>query len=489
MSLRLKLLLPLVLLALLMGAYIQFAWAPRACAEAEQAQMKFVGLHLDSVVEGMIPLLLGNQLDIVYENLGALRKTNTDWTRVELLHPRGSRIYPFGADAAAEPKADVRRVEKPIRHLDINLGKLVVAVDMAPTFAKVRRQANDLSVMLLTMLGVIFTAVALVVELAVRQPLSILAEATRKLAAEDYQAPLPRVRGSEVGTLVASFAQMREELQRQQEELRDEHARLLEEVRDRERAEADVRDLNQTLEQRVARRTADLEAANKDLEAFSYSVSHDLRAPLRAIHGYAQIVADEYRDKLDEEGRRYLDSVCANTARMDKLIDDILGFLRLGRQELTAEPINMARLAQEVADELLAALAPGRKAKVEVGNLPPASGDPAMIRQVFVNLLSNALKFSATREQALIEVRGSPGPAANEYEVRDNGVGFDMAYAGKLFGEFQRLHSAKDFEGSGVGLAIVKRIVARHGGEVRAEGKPDAGATMCFTLPRLQGGR
>ena len=490
MSLRLKLLLPLVLLALLMGAYVQFVWAPRACVEAEQAQMKFVGLHLDSVVEGLIPLLLGNQLDIVYENLGALRKKNQDWTRVELLHARGSQIYPFGAAAAAaEPKVDVRRVEKPIRHLDMDLGKLVVTVDMAPTFGKVRRQAIELSAMLLTMLGVIFTAVALVVELAVRQPLSMLAEATRKLADEDYSAPLPHARGSEVGTLVGSFASMRDALQRQKRELRDEHARLLVEIRERERAEAETRELNQSLEQRVARRTADLEAANKDLEAFSYSVSHDLRAPLRAIHGYAQIVATDYREKLDEEGRHYLDSVCANTVRMDKLIDDILGFLRLGRQELTAEPINMAQLAQEVANELLAALPAGRKAKIDIASLPPASGDPAMIRQVFVNLLSNALKFSATREQSLVEVRGSAGPAANEYEVRDNGVGFDMRYADKLFGEFQRLHSAKDFEGSGVGLAIVKRIVARHGGEVRAEGRPDAGATMYFRLPRPQGGR
>lgn len=482
MSLRLKLLAPLAFLALLMGAYIQFVWAPRACAEAEQAQMTFVGLHLDSVVEGLMPLLLGNQLDIVYENLGALRKKNHDWARVELIHPRGSRIYPFGADAAVQPKADVRRVEKAIRHLDMNLGTLVVSVDMAPTFDKVRRQANELSVMLLTMLGLIFTAVALVVEIAVRQPLSVLAEATRKLADEDYEAPLPRAGRSEVGSLVGSFSSMRDALQRQKRELREEHARLLVEIRDRERAEAEARELNQSLEQRVARRTADLEAANRDLEAFSSTVSHDLRAPLRAIHGYARIVA---RDKLDDEGKRCLDSVCANAVRMDKLIDDILGFVRFGRQELTAAPINMARMAQEVADELLAALPPGRTAKIEIGSLPPASGDPAMIRQVFVNLLSNALKFSATREQSLVEVRGSAAQASNEYEVRDNGVGFDMRYADKLFGEFQRLHSAKDFEGSGVGLAIVKRIVARHGGEVRAEGKPGVGATIYFSLPRL----
>ncbi len=483
MSLRLKLLLPLVLLALLMGAYIGWVWAPRSFAEAEQAHLKSVGRHLDSVVEGMVPLLLGNQLDIVYENLAALKKKNPEWTQIEIVAPNGRRLYPFDEEVAPPaPNGDRRRIEKPMRHLDMNLGRLSVTVDMASALERLRRQAQELAVLLFAMLGVVFVAMALVVELAVRRPLAVLAEATGRLAREDFQAPLPPAARNEVGTLVDSFAMMREALQRQQEELRDEHARLLAEVRDRERAEAEVKQLNQSLEQRVAQRTADLEAANRDLEAFSYTVSHDLRAPLRAIHGFAQIVVDEYRDKLDAEGRRCLDSVCANTVRMDRLIDDILGFLRLGRQDLTAEPIAMAQLVREVFDELLAAM-PGRKARLTVGNLPPASGDPAMVRQVLVNLLSNALKFTATREEALIEFRGTPGAVMNEYEIRDNGVGFDMRYAGKLFGEFQRLHSAKEFEGSGIGLSIVKRIVSRHGGEVGAEGRPGEGAVIRFTLP------
>jgi len=486
-SLRLKLLLPLVLLAMLMGGYIGLLWAPRSFVEAEHAHIKSVSRHLDSVVEGLVPLLLGNQLDIVYENLAALQKKNPEWTRVEILASNGRRLYPFD-EQGVTPSArdDLHRIEKPMRHLDMNLGRLVVTVDMAPTIEKLRRQTEELAALLFTMLGLVFAAMALVVELAVRRPLALLAEATGRLAREDFQAPLPAIGRNEVGTLVDSFAMMREALQRQQEELREEHAHLLAEVRDRERAQAEVKELNQSLEQRVAQRTADLESANRDLEAFSYTVSHDLRAPLRAIHGFSQIVLNEYRDKLDAEGRRCLESVCSNSVRMDRLIDDILGFLRLGRQELTAAPIRMNELVQEVFDELLASM-PGRKAKLTVGDLPPASGDPAMVRQVVVNLLSNALKFTATREEALIEFSGVPGPVMNEYEIRDNGVGFDMRYAGKLFGEFQRLHSAKEFEGSGVGLSIVKRIVGRHGGEVAAEGRPGEGAAIRFTLPRSFG--
>ncbi len=482
MPLRLKLLLPLALLALLMGAYLAFLWQPRALAEAEHAHLTAVDRHLDSVVEGLIPLLLGNQLDIVYENLAALTEKNDEWTQMRLVHPGGRQIYPFGVASDAGTNANIRRIEKRIVHLDMDLGKLIVTVDMTPSFDKLRRQTNELAVLLFSMVGMMFVTLALALELAVRRPLSMLAEASRKLAAADYEAPLPHANGDEVGTLVESFASMREELRRQKQALREEHDRLLEQIAERERAEAEVTQLNRSLEQRVARRTAALEEANKDLEAFSYSVSHDLRAPLRAIHGFSQIISEEYADKLDGEGRRYLDIVRNNTLRMGQLIDDILAFLRMGRLEMANASIDMNQLVRDVFAELQPE-APGRKLKLDLGDLPPARGDRAMIRQVLVNLLANAIKFSATREEALIEVGGRAGPQLNEYWVKDNGVGFDMRYVNKLFGVFQRLHANDEFPGTGVGLSIVKRVVVRHGGQVRAEGKPDEGASVYFSLP------
>ncbi len=225
-----------------------------------------------------------------------------------------------------------------------------------------------------------------------------------------------------------------------------------------------------------------LEAANKELEAFTYSVSHDLRAPLRAISGFAQALAEDCAPRLDDEGRRYLGLIQASAHRMGDLIDDLLTFSRLGRQQMMATRIDMEELARAVFAEL-AAQAPGRCIGFTVQVVPPALGDKAMIRQVLVNLLANAIKFTRTRQAAAIEFGFAPDAGPGAYYVRDNGVGFDMQYVGKLFGVFQRLHDAAEFEGSGVGLALVSRIITRHGGRVWAQGQPDLGATFFFTLP------
>ncbi|MBL8058718.1 MAG: PAS domain S-box protein, partial [Anaerolineales bacterium] len=251
---------------------------------------------------------------------------------------------------------------------------------------------------------------------------------------------------------------------------------------ERHRAEAEIRRLNEALEQRVVERTAQLQAANRELEAFTYSVSHDLRAPLRAIDGFTRILAEDYAEALDTEGRRVAGVVRRETQRMAHLIDDLLAFSRLSRARLQAGPVDVQALVAEVLAELTAGEAqPGLA--VRLGELAPAVGDPALLRQVWTNLLANALKFSSKRAQPVVEVGSRPAADGIVYFVRDNGAGFDPQYADKLFGVFQRLHHASEYEGTGVGLAIVQRIVHRHGGRVWAEGAPDQGATFYFVLP------
>lgn len=245
-------------------------------------------------------------------------------------------------------------------------------------------------------------------------------------------------------------------------------------------AARDITELKQAQEQK--QRVAEVEAANRDLEAFSYSISHDLRAPLRAIDGFTRIIVDDYRDRLDEEGRRLLNVVRDNAQKMGDLIDDILSLSRLGHQQIKPSEIDMKKLAQSTFEELRAT-APERKIILKVKNPPPAHGDRALIKQMMSNLLGNAIKFTGNEETAVIEVGGSRESGECSYYVKDNGAGFDMQYADKLFGIFQRLHTDEEFEGTGVGLSIVQRIVQRHGGRVWAEGKVDEGATFYFTLP------
>jgi PAS domain S-box-containing protein len=255
-------------------------------------------------------------------------------------------------------------------------------------------------------------------------------------------------------------------------------------VTERKRAEQEIRTLNTDLEERVRERTAQLEAANKELEAFSYSVSHDLRAPLRAIDGFSRIVLEEYGPQLSEDVQRYLQDIRANTSRMGRLVDDLLAFARLGRQPVKKQTVTSAELVRRCLEDLRPEQ-DGRRVEFRLGDLPACQADPTLLKQVWINLLSNALKYTARRDPAVIEIGchevpdGSGGPA---YYVKDNGVGFDMRYAHKLFGVFQRLHRSEDYEGTGVGLAIVQRIIHRHGGTVWAEAQPDQGATFSFTL-------
>ena len=253
----------------------------------------------------------------------------------------------------------------------------------------------------------------------------------------------------------------------------------------KKRAEEELHRYKTHLEEEVAARTEQLQAANKELEAFAYSVSHDLRVPLRAIDGFSRIVIDEYHDKLDDEGKRLLGVVSNNAQRMGQLIDDILALSRTGRTDMAVSPVDMNALAHQSVNELQSSME-GRAITINIGDLPPAQGDRNLLRQVFINLLTNAIKFTRPRTQAIIEISGRTEGGEQVYSVKDNGVGFDMQYAQKLYGVFQRLHGVDEFEGTGIGLAIVKRIVTRHGGRTWAEAVVDQGATFHFSLPRKE---
>ncbi|HEY0847131.1 MAG TPA: ATP-binding protein [Noviherbaspirillum sp.] len=253
-------------------------------------------------------------------------------------------------------------------------------------------------------------------------------------------------------------------------------------VTELKRTEQELQRYRAHLEEEVSARTAQLEAAYHELEMFSYSVSHDLRIPLRAMDGFSRILLEEYASRLDDEGRRMLGIVRSNSQRMARLIDDILDFIRLGKLPMKVSAVDVTRLVQAALDNLSKSM-DGREIKVNLGILPAADGDRAMLLQVFINLIGNAIKFTRLRSPAVIEVSGCVEKGERIYCVRDNGVGFDMRYAGKLFGVFHRLHGVDDFEGNGTGLAIVKRIVLRHGGRVWAEGQVGKGATFYFSLP------
>jgi PAS domain S-box-containing protein len=260
---------------------------------------------------------------------------------------------------------------------------------------------------------------------------------------------------------------------------------LIEDITDRKRADREIREMNDSLERRVAQRTAEamesnhqLESANRELEAFAYSVSHDLRAPLRSVDSFSQIILDEYAEKLDEEGASYLRRIRAGAQQMGQLIDDLLNLSRVSRGPLEREPVNLSSLASTIVNDLRDQ-EPGRTVDITIAPDIQAHCDARLIRVVLTNLIGNAWKFTGKQERACLEFGATDGAA---YFVRDNGAGFDMAYASQLFAPFQRLHQVSEFAGTGIGLATVQRIILRHGGRIWAESAVGQGATFYFTL-------
>ena len=253
----------------------------------------------------------------------------------------------------------------------------------------------------------------------------------------------------------------------------------IEDITERKKAEDEVKKLTEDLK----RRAIELESAYKELETFSYSVSHDLRTPLVVIAGFSRVLLEKYSSHLDPKGRQFLSLMHSSTQKMLQLIDDLLIFSRSEHQQMKPSDIDMGELVKAVFEELKSSI-PEQTLRLDIKTLPPAHGDQSMIRQVFVNLLSNAIKFTRPKGAGVIEIGCIAKENQNIYCVKDNGVGFDMRYAGELFGAFRRPHTVDEFEGTGVGLAIVQRIIHRHGGQVWAEGEIDKGATFYFTIPK-----
>jgi light-regulated signal transduction histidine kinase (bacteriophytochrome) len=295
----------------------------------------------------------------------------------------------------------------------------------------------------------------------ISKPILALGETAKIIAVrKDYSVRAIKQSDDEFGLFTDTFNQMLEQIEVQNQK---------------------IKSFNEALEQRILERTQELEASNKELEAFSYSVSHDLRAPLRSIDGYARILLEDYSDKVDEEGKRTLQIIIKNALKMGQLIDDLLDFSRLGKQNVSKISLDMAaitlRLVEEIAPQQYA------EQKITINPLLNGYGDSAMLRQVMANLITNAVKYSSKKEKPYIEIGSYQEHNEIVYFVKDNGAGFDMNYYSKLFGVFQRLHSVAEFEGTGVGLALVHRIVTKHGGRIWAEGKVNEGATFYFSLP------
>lgn len=306
-------------------------------------------------------------------------------------------------------------------------------------------------------------------------PILELAKTARNVSDhKDYGLRARHLSDDEIGELTTSFNAMLDRIEERDAALR--------------RTEEEIRTLNIRLEERVSQRTAELEASNRELAAFSYSVSHDLRAPLRTLDGFSRILLEDYSDRLDATARDYLGRLRSGSQRMAELIDDLLTLSRLTRAEMRRGAVDLTGLAWGVVAELRER-EPGRSVDVRIEDGLFATGDPDLIRVALDNLLGNAWKFTSRRPEGLIEVGREAIEGAEVFYVRDNGAGFDMAYASKLFGAFQRLHGSDEFEGTGIGLATVARIIHRHGGQVWANGEVGVGATFRFTLSQPEGGR
>ena len=485
MSLRAKLLLPLLLIGLLMGGYLYVFWIPRTLAAGEAAHLKATDQHLDSVVEGLIPLLLGSQLDIVHENLNALMAKNPAWVEFRLLNAEGRQLFPLAAALAREssPNADMRTLDKPIRYLGTDLGVLIVRVDLAPALVNTRGEIAELTLILLGMLTILIATTMLTAELAVRKPVHQLARASRRLAQRDFVTPLPKAGGGEIGALVNSFAAMRNDLKNYQTD-------LLREITERREAEEALRQLNETLEQRVR----DEVARNRDMDhmliqqsrlaamgEMVHNIAHQWRQPLNALGLLIANILDDFRFNAmtAETLERDVSNAHRLIEKMSTTIDDFRDFFRPDREKAS---FDVAEAVHDAAFIVEAALKNNNIA-IAIDATPglTASGFHSQYSQAVLNLLANAkeaiLGSGTAKGQIRVALREEGGNAV--LEVDDNGGGIAPDVLPRLFDPY---FTTKD-QGSGIGLYMVKIIIERN-----MEGKISAanienGARFTLSIP------
>jgi signal transduction histidine kinase len=373
-------------------------------------------------------------------------------------------------------------VSQPIRAGTRQLGTVYLRSDLSAMYERFTLY-GVMIVAVLVGSGLVAVLLSSRLQHHVSRPLLALAGTARIVTRErDYSIRAERFGDDEIGELTDAFNTMLERVQEQNLSLRQAHDHLRHEVDERARAEEAVRALNVTLEERVAQRTAALAAVNKELESFSYSVSHDLRAPLRHVLGFIELLQKELDGKLTERAQRYFETIRRSSSEMGQLIDDLLAFSRTTRSEMRETVVALDRLVRTVIETLDTATS-GRDIVWRIDPLPEVLGDPILLRQVFANLIGNAVNYTRMRDPACISIGTCDGEDGQVVVfVRDNGAGFDMRYADKLFGVFQRLHRSDEFEGTGIGLAIVHRVIARHGGRIWAESAVDRGSTFYVAL-------
>lgn len=351
-------------------------------------------------------------------------------------------------------------VFEPVVQNNNTLGALYLKSNMDAMYDRLKLYATIAAVVITTSFIVAYF-LSNRLQRSISGPVQTLTQIARIVSEKkDYSVRATKSENDEIGFLTDAFNQMLSEIQEQNEK---------------------IQTFNQELELIIEKRTHDLEVVNKELEAFSYSVSHDLRAPLRSVNGFSRILLEDYGHVLGEDGIQTLNTIMRNGDRMGQLIDDLLAFSRLGKQNVTKLTINMNTIARSVSEDLNGQY--GDKGKIVINDLPQVQGDSSMLRQVMQNLVSNALKYSMKKEKPVIEIGAYRENGENIYYVKDNGAGFNMKYYDKLFGVFQRLHSGSEFEGTGVGLALVHRIIIKHNGKIWAEGKENEGATFYFSIP------
>ncbi|MBT1695368.1 HAMP domain-containing protein [Fulvivirgaceae bacterium PWU4] len=351
-------------------------------------------------------------------------------------------------------------VLEPVTQNNNALGMLYLKSDMDAMYDRLRLYATIGSVVI-ALSFVVAYVLSNRLQRSISRPVHALTR-TAKVVSEqkDYSVRALKSGNDEIGYLTDAFNQMLAEIQAQNER---------------------IQSFNQELELTIEKRTHDLEAVNKELEAFSYSVSHDLRAPLRSINGFSRILLEDHGHVLGEEGVQTLNTIMRNGLRMGQLIDDLLAFSRLGKQSVTRLNLDMTSIAKTVTEELKGQY--GNKTEVIIKQMPQIQGDSSMLRQVMQNLVSNALKYSMKKERPVVEIGSFKEHGEHVFYVKDNGAGFNMEYYNKLFGVFQRLHNGGEFEGTGVGLALVHRIITKHNGRIWAEAKENEGATFYFSIP------